>query len=184
MPQLFENYRLKSAEAVSLAFLFTWFVGDVTNLIGAIWAELVPTVVALAIYFCIADFVLLFQCLYYRYLMREDINGADDPSRQPLLDPGQTEDLQSTNGSTDSQNNSVIGRRSETEKQASSLFKRKWLSNSIAILTIFTMGLAGWAVAWLAGVWQPSKAQNTDRSATQPLEAMILGYISAFCYLR
>lgn len=63
-----ENYRRQSADGISLAFLLVWFVGDMANLAGASWARLVPTVIALAVYFCIADLVLLLQCLYYNTL--------------------------------------------------------------------------------------------------------------------
>lgn len=66
LPQLIENYRNQSAEAISLAFLFVWFLGDVCNLAGALWAGLVPVVIAIGVYFCIADGVLISQCLYYR----------------------------------------------------------------------------------------------------------------------
>jgi solute carrier family 66 (lysosomal lysine-arginine transporter), member 1 len=65
LPQLLENYRNGSAEAVSLAFIFVWFLGDICNLVGALWAGLVPVIVAIAVYFCISDGVLISQCLYY-----------------------------------------------------------------------------------------------------------------------
>ncbi|ETN46551.1 uncharacterized protein HMPREF1541_00736 [Cyphellophora europaea CBS 101466] len=65
LPQLLENYRNSSAEAVSLAFIFVWFLGDICNLIGAAWAGLVPMIIAIAVYFCISDGVLIGQCLYY-----------------------------------------------------------------------------------------------------------------------
>jgi solute carrier family 66 (lysosomal lysine-arginine transporter), member 1 len=65
VPQLVENYRNGSAEAISLAFIFVWFIGDICNLAGALWAGLVPVVVAIGVYFCIADGVLIGQCMYY-----------------------------------------------------------------------------------------------------------------------
>ncbi|OAP54325.1 hypothetical protein AYL99_11426 [Fonsecaea erecta] len=65
VPQLIENYRNGSAEAISLLFIFVWFLGDIANLAGALWAGLVPVVVAIGVYFCIADGVLIAQCLYY-----------------------------------------------------------------------------------------------------------------------
>jgi hypothetical protein len=65
VPQLIENYRNSSAEAISLAFIFVWFLGDIANLAGALWAGLVPVIVAIAVYFCIADGVLIGQCMYY-----------------------------------------------------------------------------------------------------------------------
>jgi solute carrier family 66 (lysosomal lysine-arginine transporter), member 1 len=65
LPQLIENYRNGSAEAVSLAFILVWFLGDICNLAGALWAGLVSVIVAIGVYFCISDGVLLSQCLYY-----------------------------------------------------------------------------------------------------------------------
>ncbi|EXJ77720.1 hypothetical protein A1O3_09949 [Capronia epimyces CBS 606.96] len=65
VPQLIENYRNSSSEAISLAFIFVWFLGDICNLAGALWAGLVPVVTAIGVYFCIADGVLIAQCLYY-----------------------------------------------------------------------------------------------------------------------
>ena len=65
LPQLIENYRNSSAEAISLAFILVWFLGDVCNLVGALWAGLVPVIIAIAIYFCFSDGVLISQCLYY-----------------------------------------------------------------------------------------------------------------------
>ncbi|KAK5111532.1 hypothetical protein LTR62_004827 [Meristemomyces frigidus] len=80
LPQLLENYQAGSADGISLTFLFIWFVGDVTNLAGAIWAKLVPTVTALAVYFCIADAVLIGQCLYYNSKKKkvEDVAKGGD----------------------------------------------------------------------------------------------------------
>ena len=65
VPQLIENYTNGHADGISLTFLFIWFIGDITNFAGAIWAGLVPTVIALAVYFCFADLILISQCLYY-----------------------------------------------------------------------------------------------------------------------
>ncbi|OAA61681.1 vacuolar membrane pq loop repeat protein [Niveomyces insectorum RCEF 264] len=65
LPQLIQNYKAQSAEGLSMAFLFVWLLGDATNLAGALWTNLAPTAIALAVYFCIADAVLILQCLYY-----------------------------------------------------------------------------------------------------------------------
>jgi len=65
IPQLVENYRNQSAEAISLAFVIVWFLGDVANLLGAVGAGLVPTIIAIAVYFCISDGLLIGQVLYY-----------------------------------------------------------------------------------------------------------------------
>ncbi|OAX77178.1 hypothetical protein ACJ72_08526 [Emergomyces africanus] len=65
VPQLIENYKYGSADAVSLTFIFVWFIGDIANLIGSLWAQLVPVIVAIAVYFCLADGILICQCIYY-----------------------------------------------------------------------------------------------------------------------
>lgn len=65
VPQVIENYRNQSAEALSLAFVIVWFLGDLSNLLGAAWAGLVPTIIAIAVYFCFSDAVLVGQILYY-----------------------------------------------------------------------------------------------------------------------
>lgn len=68
IPQLVTNYRNASASALSLPFLLIWFLGDICNLIGAAWAGLVPTVVAIAVYFCCLDGVLVLQWGYYTWV--------------------------------------------------------------------------------------------------------------------
>lgn len=70
IPQLAENYTQGHADGISLNFLAIWMLGDVANLIGAVWAGLVPTVVALGAFFCLSDGVLIGQCLYYKVLLR------------------------------------------------------------------------------------------------------------------
>ncbi|KAM9897622.1 hypothetical protein OXX79_006774 [Metschnikowia pulcherrima] len=44
MPQLIEQWRMKSAEGIAIGFISIWFLGDVFNLIGALWAHLLPEV--------------------------------------------------------------------------------------------------------------------------------------------
>ena len=56
-----------------------WFIGDITSLVGAVWANLVPTVIALSVYFCIADLVLVIQCLYYNKINA----GRDALGKEP-----------------------------------------------------------------------------------------------------
>ncbi|KAI5293572.1 hypothetical protein KEM52_005419 [Ascosphaera acerosa] len=65
VPQLLENYQNQSAEAISISFLAIWLLGDAANLLGSVWARLVPVIIAIAFYFAFADSVLLAQCMYY-----------------------------------------------------------------------------------------------------------------------
>ncbi|OWB74338.1 hypothetical protein B5S31_g4127 [[Candida] boidinii] len=68
LPQLIEQWRLKSADGISIQFLIMWFLGDVFNLIGALLAGLLPQVVLLAVWFCIADTAILLSYYYYTYI--------------------------------------------------------------------------------------------------------------------
>ena len=49
-PQIIENYRRKSGEGLSVSFVLIWLAGDLFNLIGAVWARLLSTVIILAVY--------------------------------------------------------------------------------------------------------------------------------------
>ena len=96
-PQIIENFRRSSAEGLSIEFVIIWLLGDFANIIGAVAQKVLPTMIILAIYYTIADIVLLAQCFYYRgFTLRdprpdkpstiEDGNGHAAPSEtSPLL---------------------------------------------------------------------------------------------------
>jgi hypothetical protein len=64
-PQIYQNFSRNSAEGLSLLFVVLWLLGDIFNVIGAILQGVLPTMIILAIYYTLADIVLLWQCLYY-----------------------------------------------------------------------------------------------------------------------
>lgn len=47
-------------------FIVVWLAGDVFNILGAVLQGVLPTMIILAVYYTLADIVLLGQCLYYR----------------------------------------------------------------------------------------------------------------------
>ncbi|OAK95804.1 PQ-loop-domain-containing protein [Phaeosphaeriaceae sp. SRC1lsM3a] len=187
VPQLIENYKQGSAEGISLAFLTVWFIGDVTNLIGAVWAGLVPTVIALAIYFCFADLILISQCVYYNLKnsrrARKASTRSNDSVEAPLL------------GRRDSSNIGLPGShrrdsQASRRRRASSLPTiadteaggSEWIKNALSIVGVCVVGAAGWAIAWRTGVWAPQPA-NQDEGVEIAFGAQVLGYASAICYL-
>ncbi|KAI9727090.1 MAG: hypothetical protein M1828_007291 [Chrysothrix sp. TS-e1954] len=209
VPQLYENYRHHSADGISLPFLFIWFVGDIANLAGALWAKLVPTVIALAIYFCFADVALILQCLYYKLLVnRGTKDGNKEAARrsssstagtresgeeEPLLSRRESHHSVSSIGlpgshqRTKSASGSLPGITEEPSRSRSIL--KGVLKNTSSILLICLIGTAGWAIAWKAGAWTPAPlpqdpASGIDDTASgTPLGAEILGYASAVAYL-
>ncbi|KAF2673369.1 PQ-loop-domain-containing protein [Microthyrium microscopicum] len=181
VPQLIENYRLQSADGISLVFLSVWFLGDITNLLGASWAHLVPTVIALAVYFCFADCILIMQCVYYNRL--NAVKRRKSSATLPVPTNSEHEPLLSRQSSMNSQHSaSNLGlpgshqrRRSSTASSTVSRRRslsatalgqiveeegdsRGWLKNSLSVIMVCVAGAAGWALAWRAGVWKPVKS--------------------------
>lgn len=64
-PQIYENFRRKSSDGLSLMFIILWLAGDVFNVLGAVLQGVLPTMIILAVYYTLADIVLLVQCLMY-----------------------------------------------------------------------------------------------------------------------
>ncbi|KAF2742396.1 PQ-loop-domain-containing protein [Sporormia fimetaria CBS 119925] len=192
VPQVIENYRQSSAEGISLAFLIVWFIGDITNLLGALWAGLVPTVTALAIYFCFADLILITQCVYYN--VRNARKARRRASRNPTTPITETEPLlarrESSNLGLPGSHRRKSSTRSRRRSRASSLpsiaddveTSNEWVKNTLSILGVCLVGAAGWVIAYRIGVWRPPPPE-TSLSSEVPLGAEILGYASAVCYL-
>jgi hypothetical protein len=198
VPQLVENYRQSSADGISITFLLVWMAGDITNLAGALWADLVPTVIALAIYFCFADAVLLSQCFYYNTLnaRRERkrslaaVDNAAPNEHAPLLADQQQENLGLPGSRRRSSAASRRRTRSTTERSNSltnileeGKGSTAWMKNTWSVAIILIAGAAGWAIAWRAGAWKPTPVDTPDGDRHMPIGAEILGYASAICYL-
>ncbi|KAL8815083.1 MAG: hypothetical protein Q9223_005747 [Gallowayella weberi] len=77
-PQIIENFRRHSADGLSLIFIIIWLLGDVFNILGAVFQGVIPTMTILAVYYTVADIVLLGQCFYYRGFTFSDAQPATD----------------------------------------------------------------------------------------------------------
>ena len=199
MPQLIENYRSQSADGISLAFLTVWLIGDITNLSGAIWAGLVPTVIALAVYFCFADLVLITQCLYYNAKNghrpeRKDAEAsahcdAEDPS-QPLLKRSLSDNIglpgSRRRSSTSHTRRSLCLHNNETLpniREDDDAPSQSRIKNMLSVLLTCIAGCAAWLLAWRTGLWSQPTGVVDGAAKPSDVGAQILGYISAICYL-
>ncbi|KAK7746145.1 vacuolar membrane transporter [Diatrype stigma] len=81
-PQIIENFRRGSADGLSLHFIIIWLAGDVFNILGAVLQDVLPTMIILAVYYTIADLVLLAQCFYYK-----GFTLKDEPTKQQTPPP-------------------------------------------------------------------------------------------------
>lgn len=180
---------------------------------GAVWAKLVPTVIALAVYFCFADLVLIIQCLYYNYKNGKQAEENNTTSGSAVEDAYAEEEhevdeespLLSRTQSASSGNVGLPGsmrRKSSaaSRKRADSLAKvveedeedessaKAMMKNLGSILVICAVGAAAWAICWKFGIWKPAPeprvgAAKNKKEHAAPLGAEILGYASAVAYL-
>jgi len=79
LPQFIENFRRKSASALSTFFILEWFSGDITNFVGAFLSNQLATQKMTAGLFCFMDCCMLSQMWYYNYYLKapqRDTPGA------------------------------------------------------------------------------------------------------------
>ncbi|KAF2260606.1 PQ-loop-domain-containing protein [Lojkania enalia] len=81
-PQIIENWRRSSAEGLSVVFITVWLLGDFFNIFGAVLQGVLPTMIILAVYYTLADIVLLLQCFWYKGFTLSDAvpKSSDDES--------------------------------------------------------------------------------------------------------
>lgn len=190
LPQLIEQWRLKSSEGISAGFITIWFIGDIANLIGSLWADLLPGVVLLALWFCVADGLLISSYLYYRPSgtgpwpwssthsdsERARINkhrsssAASDPT-QPLLD----------------RRNSASRRKSSLRPQRRDSLTSIVIaqSSSGTVLTQYVLPLLFVFAAGVFGFLFSSNEENSPQPVHEiiGLGPQLLGYMSAVLYL-
>jgi len=162
-PQIIENYQLQSGEGLSVLFVVIWLFGDVTNLVGASIAGLLPTVIIIAVYYTLCDVILLIQIYWYRHLRRS--HPHTDAERTSLLSPTPP--------------NKDVGQRRDSTTWAALM-----LEYVGGLCFIATFGLAAW--------WLSSRGEDRTPGDGKPdsgseivvdLTSQILGWLSALSYL-
>lgn len=69
VPQIVSNYREKSTEGLSIAFLATWIVGDILNLVGCfLEPATLPTQFYTALLYTVTTVILTVQTVYYGHI--------------------------------------------------------------------------------------------------------------------
>jgi uncharacterized protein with PQ loop repeat len=209
LPQLIQNYKAKSAQGLSMAFLFVWLTGDVANLSGALIMNLAPTAIALAMYFCVADVVLISQCLYYNTLnarraarhsrrrhssaLTTETDGDDafPADEEPLLNrrrsssiglPGSHRRHSMSLRHAESSNMDALTRIITGEDDTPD--SNPWLHNTLSLLAVWVVGAAGWFVSYRMGAWDAAPdLGDPEAQGVDSIIGMSLGYFSALCYL-
>jgi len=160
-PQIIENYRLKSGEGLSVLFVVVWLLGDLCNLIGAIIAGLIPTVIILALYYTVCDIILLFQIYFYRWEKRRSDRRATSPD-------GVTEE------------SPLVGHTREGNVDPNHQ-RLHWLFAQYAggFLFVLATGIVSW--------WISARPGGTPQKPSEPgaseLTIQLIGWTSAILYL-
>lgn len=207
-PQIIENFRRGSAEGLSIVFIIIWLAGDVFNILGAILQGVLPTMIILAVYYTLADIVLLGQCFYYRgFTLSDDpsthrVNG--DAETRPLLHsgsvtqpPSRDEDdpLRShyhRHSSVDATHLSPVTPLIDPPKPSDPPAVKNLkptnalqaaLFNIFAILLVCAAGVFGW---WI-GAHKSHRHHHVRDEEPEPLEfdvlGQVFGYLCAVLYL-
>ncbi|KAF2021394.1 PQ loop repeat protein [Aaosphaeria arxii CBS 175.79] len=78
-PQIIENWKRSSAEGLSVVFITIWLLGDFFNIIGAVLQGVLPTMIILAVYYTLADIVLLLQCFWYNgFTLKDKVSTSEN----------------------------------------------------------------------------------------------------------
>jgi len=182
-PQIIENFRNKSADGLSVAFIIIWLLGDIFNILGAVLQGVLPTMTILAIYYTLADIVLLGQLFYYRGFTLSDAIKETDQAVEADGTDERTALLDSSSTTTTS-----------SIKQRPSLV-RTLLLNLAAIVAVIACGILGWYLTTGNRIHTPStqlpgghrsRHETPDQHNSElqfHLLGQIFGYICMALYL-
>ncbi|CAD5180047.1 unnamed protein product [Musa acuminata subsp. malaccensis] len=86
VPQIITNYRQKSTEGLSIAFLLTWVVGDLFNFIGCLLEPAtLPTQYYVALLYTATTLILTGQTIYYGHIYHRFKANCGVPGRIEII---------------------------------------------------------------------------------------------------
>ncbi|UKZ71340.1 uncharacterized protein TrAtP1_012300 [Trichoderma atroviride] len=209
-PQIIQNFQRSSADALSIQFIIIWLLGDVFNILGAVLQGVLPTMIILAIYYTIADIVLLGQLFYYRgFTWRDEptppsppkTNGNGNASAPATTSANVDEytaliarvethghhshhDRRGRRGSDWSGFSPAVPHIPEppTIPQPPPTALQTTVWNSIVILMVCASGVAGWFLGEKASGGEKSPSNSSDNLEFNTL-GQVFGYFCAALYI-
>lgn len=176
-PQIYENYRRKSSEGLSLLFVILWLAGDVFNVLGSVIQGVLPTMIILAIYYTFADIVLLWQCLLYGSGTGEYIHlSPANPIGDDVLDTVLSRDSADRDDDDESGMDALIAPESTKNRTEDFLMK------SLMVVLVVGAGLVGWYITLLNDYKHPGEVHDPADMVYDPL-AQFFGWLCAALYL-
>ncbi|KAI1143957.1 PQ-loop-domain-containing protein [Hypoxylon sp. FL0543] len=193
-PQIIENFRRSSADGLSVRFIILWLLGDVFNILGAVLQGVLPTMLILAIYYTIADFVLLAQCFYYKGFTWKDelpqpttkssnVIAVGEPNERTGLLNGHLDDRERRDSGWSHLNPAVplVSEPPATPPPTpTKLQSAIW--NSVAVLMVCVAGIAGWLLSRQYSTSQPDSPTG-EGFPSFDIWGQIFGWLCAVLYL-
>ncbi|CAL9187755.1 unnamed protein product [Musa hybrid cultivar] len=116
VPQIITNYRQKSTEGLSIAFLLTWVVGDLFNLIGCLLEPAtLPTQYYVALLYTATTLILTGQTIYYGHIYHRFKANCGVPGRRQKYYQEDASERESLLG--DAKKTRVVGDRGHDAKE-------------------------------------------------------------------
>lgn len=174
LPQLIEQWRTKSADGIAIGFLIIWAMGDLANLLGAVWAELLPEVILLAVWYVMADALIFSSYFYYKRKSKlikqrqhnrqsgSNSNDQDEDPTQPLLNRRNSASLPEPD-------------QSDLKEQPQGSI---WVRFVFPLLFVFGAGVCGYLFSA-----KDNKVEIPDQPESPDIGPQLFGYTSALLYL-
>ncbi|KAI9740233.1 MAG: hypothetical protein M1834_004811 [Cirrosporium novae-zelandiae] len=135
LPQIYKNYTIQSTAGLSFYFLLDWFLGDSTNLLGAIFTRQAGWQIVVAGYYCFVDMCLVSQYLWYSHIRhwknRRWNSNDQDTSRYDEDGAGVIDGISPVDGPSDGPN-SFYAQSSRKDDRSGSQSKSKLNDASLA----------------------------------------------------
>ena len=89
LPQIYKNWRISSTSGLSIIFLAEWCLGDISNLLGALFTHQAPWQVCIGGYYVFVDLCLVGQWIWYERLRHGNRTWTLRRKRPQWQDPWQ-----------------------------------------------------------------------------------------------
>jgi uncharacterized protein with PQ loop repeat len=193
-PQIYENFRRKSSEGLSLLFIILWLAGDVFNVLGSIMQGVLPTMIILAIYYTFADIVLLWQCLVYGSGENADLIHLSPAN--PLSEDVLETVLSRERDNFEYSNDEFVGESAEdlessnidamTKERPSLTTLQSAMVKTLMVALVVSAGLIGWYISYVRDARHKGKHSGDSHKPAELIYdpvAQFFGWLCAILYL-
>lgn len=146
--------------------MILWLLGDIFNIIGAILQKVLPTMIILAVYYTLADIVLLIQCIVYNRRNAAPIDPKHLSPATPLLE----ETYESYGTDVEPQ----------TQQESQPSRAKSFGLNLLIVLSVVLAGVLGW---FLSGGDDDNDQPGEPEEPEFDVWGQVFGYLCAILYL-